>query len=123
MIIGTLTSAIGLVALTLASGPPLFLISMAIVGIGTAFLGSAPAAVVGDVIGPNRGGIVVATFQMIADVGSIAGPLIAGLIADSVGYHWAFATALAVMAVALLFAVLMPETKAQDEPSPVPATA
>ena len=78
---------------------------------------------VGDVIGPNRGGIVVATFQMIADVGSIAGPLIAGLIADSVGYHWAFATALAVMAVALLFAVLMPETKAQDEPSPVPATA
>lgn len=115
MIIGTLTSAIGLVALTLAGEPGLFLVSMAIVGIGTAFLGSAPAAVVGDVIGPNRGGIVVATFQMIADVGSIAGPLLAGLIADQAGYHWAFATALAVMAVALLFAVLMPETKARDE--------
>ncbi|MBP7971929.1 MAG: MFS transporter [Candidatus Nanopelagicales bacterium] len=115
MIIGTLTSAIGLVALTLAGEPALFLVSMAIVGIGTAFLGSAPAAVVGDVIGPNRGGIVVATFQMIADVGSIAGPLLAGLIADQAGYHWAFATALAVMAVALLFAVLMPETKARDE--------
>ncbi|MGV1035985.1 MAG: MFS transporter [Candidatus Nanopelagicales bacterium] len=111
MIIGTLTSAIGLVALTLASEPALFLVSMAIVGIGTAFLGSAPAAVVGDVIGPNRGGIVVATFQMIADVGSIAGPLLAGLIADQAGYHWAFATALAVMAIALLFAVLMPETR------------
>lgn len=116
LIIGAATSTVGLVILTVTNGPILFVLAMAVLGLGTAFLGSAPAAVVGDVMGEHRGGIVVAAFQMIADVGSILGPLLAGLIVDSFGYHWAFATAVVVMLLAMVFAVFMPETKPSVEP-------
>lgn len=118
MIIGTLTSMVGMTVLTFAGNPVLFVVSMGIVGIGTAFLGSAPAAVVGDVMGGARGGIVIAAYQMIADVGSITGPLLAGLIADHAGYTWAFATGIAVTAIALAFAVVMPETKSPEAKAP-----
>lgn len=116
MIIGTATTAVGMGLLALASNPIVFLLAMAVLGVGTAFLGSAPAAAVGDVIGQQRGGVVVAAFQMIADVGAIAGPLLAGLLADTAGYHWAFATGLAVTLLALVFALLMPETKPRSAP-------
>lgn len=116
MIIGTALSAVGMGLLALADNPIVFLLAMAVLGVGTAFLGSAPAAVVGDVIGQQRGGVVVAAFQMIADVGAIAGPLLAGLLADTAGYHWAFATGLGVTLLALVFALLMPETKPSSAP-------
>lgn len=116
MIIGSLCSAVGMGVLAIASGPAVFVASMAILGVGTAFLGSAPAAVVGDVMGQHRGGIVVAAFQMIADVGAIAGPLLAGLLADQAGYHWAFATGFAVTLLALCFALVMPETRPRLAP-------
>jgi len=109
--IGIATTLVGVLLLTLANDPVLFVVAMGVTGVGTAFLGSAPAAIVGDVMGKQRGGTVVAAFQMIADVGAIAGPLIAGLIVDQLGYHWAFATAVVVCAFALLVAVTMPETK------------
>jgi len=76
LLIGTIATAIGMVVLTLADaavnglgqaamlGTILFLVSMAIQGFGAAFLGSAPSAVIGDVMGGKKGGIVVATFQI-----------------------------------------------------------
>jgi len=115
--IGIATTLVGVALLTLANDPVLFVIAMGVTGVGTAFLGSAPAAIVGDVMGKQRGGTVVAAFQMIADVGAIAGPLIAGLIVDQLGYHWAFATAVVVCALALLVAVTMPETKKREAPA------
>jgi DHA1 family multidrug resistance protein-like MFS transporter len=115
--IGIATTLVGVLVLTLANDPVVFVIAMGVTGIGTAFLGSAPAAIVGDVMGKQRGGTVVAAFQMIADVGAIAGPLIAGLIVDQLGYHWAFATAVVVCAFALLVAVTMPETIKRETPA------
>ncbi len=88
-----------------------YLLAMAVLGVGTAFLGSAPTAIVGDVVGGRRGGTVVATFQMISDVGAIAGPLIAGFLADRAGFHWAFASGVAISLLAALFAFAMPETR------------
>ena len=91
-------------------GLTLFLASMLVGGLSAAFLGGAPAAVVGDVVGGRRGGIPVAAFQMTADLGAIAGPLVAGLLIDTLNYAWVFGvgTALAVSAVILVLA--MPET-------------
>jgi MFS family permease len=122
LLYGTIATAIGLVFLTLADtavhglgqaamlGTILFLVSMAIQGFGAAFLGSAPSAVIGDVMGGKKGGIVVATFQMMSDVGAILGPLAAGLLVDLFDFNWAFAFG-AVLAVLPIFLVIrMPET-------------
>ncbi len=111
MLIGMMTTALGAVLLALSAEPILFLVSMGVLGVGTAFLGAAPAAVVGDVMGKQRGGTVVAVFQMIADVGAIAGPLLAGLLADRLGYHWALASAAVLCLVGVIVVFMMPETK------------
>ena len=122
LLYGTIGTAIGMLVLTGAdiasngwgtqavAGTVLFLVAMAIQGAAGAFLGSAPAAVVGDVMGGRRGGIVVATFQMMSDVGAIAGPLAAGFLVDTLDFDWAFAVGAALCVVAVTFVILMPET-------------
>jgi MFS transporter, DHA1 family, multidrug resistance protein len=122
LLFGTIGTAIGMLVLTAAdvasngwgtqavAGTALFLLAMAIQGAAGAFLGSAPAAVVGDIMGGRRGGIVVATFQMMSDVGAIVGPLMAGLLVDMLDFDWAFAAGAALSLVAVTFVVLMPET-------------
>ena len=119
---GTTGTGVGMLVLTGAdvaangwgteavAGTALFLLAMAIQGAAVAFLGSAPAAVVGDIMGGRRGGIVVATFQMMSDVGAIAGPLLAGLLVDAFDFDWAFAAGAALVLVAVTFVVRMPET-------------
>lgn len=104
-----------MLAIALSVEPILFLVGMGVVGVGTAFLGSAPAAVVGDITHGRKGGNVVAGFQMISDFGAIIGPLLAGVMADYIGYHWALGSGVVVALLALLFAVVMPETKPDQD--------
>ena len=122
LLIGTIGTTIGMVVLTVSdvavngfgtaavAGTALFLLAMAIQGVAAAFLGSAPAATVGDIMGGRKGGIVVATFQMMSDVGAVAGPLVAGLLIDSFDFDWAFAAGAALSLVAVTLVYLMPET-------------
>jgi len=93
-----------------AWGTVLFLASMAIQGVAGAFVGSAPAAVVGDIMGRRRGGIVVAAFQMTSDIGTIIGPLVAGALIDTLGFGWAFGVGAAISLTAVTLVYLMPET-------------
>ena len=110
LLIGAALTLIGMGALVVAGATWMFLVAMAISGLATAFMGSAPAAVAGDVAGPGGKGIVIAVFQMTADFGAILGPLLAGFMADRLGFGPAFAVGVAVAAVALLAAARMPET-------------
>ena len=122
LLFGTIATAIGLVFLTLADaavnglgqaamlGTILFLVSMAIQGFGGAFLGSAPSAVIGDVMGGKKGGILVATFQMMSDVGAILGPLAAGLLVDLFDFNWAFAFGALLALLPIFLVIRMPET-------------
>ena len=122
LLIGTIGTTAGMVALALTdvatngwgsqalAGTILFLLAMAIQGAAAAFLGSAPAAVVGDIMGGRRGGIVVATFQMMSDVGAVIGPLVAGLLIDRFDFEWAFAAGAALSLVAVILVYVMPET-------------
>lgn len=126
---GTIGTGIGMVVLTGADiaangwGTPavaataLFFIAMAVQGAAGAFLGSAPSAVVGDVMGGRRGGIVVATFQMMADLGAIVGPLLAGLIIDAADFDWAFGLGVLFSMLAVVFVLRMPETLRRERPS------
>jgi MFS family permease len=52
----------------------------------------------------------VAGFQMMSDVGSIIGPMVAGLLLDAAGFPVAFTAGAVVTALALVLAVRMPET-------------
>lgn len=114
MIWGTFILFISIIVLVAFETPLGYLISMAIAGVGAAFMGAAPAAVIGDVTGGKKSGPVVAAFQMTSDFGSIVGPIVAGALVDSLGFGWAFMTGAAVSLVAIFFSVIMPETKPKD---------
>ena len=132
LLIGTIGTTVGMIILTMSdiavnglgtaavAGTVLFLLAMAVQGVASAFLGSAPAAVVGDIMAGRKGGIVVATFQMMSDVGAVAGPLVAGVLIDGLDLDWAFAAGAALSLVAVTLVVLMPETLHRKR---TPATA
>lgn len=86
-----------------ATEPAPFLALTALAGVGAAFLGPALQATLGDVIGTERrGGPAIAASSMAADVGSIAGTLLTGLLADTLGFGPAFAVTGMVMFAALV---------------------
>jgi MFS family permease len=90
---GALTAA-SLVALAFVTGPVTLLGAMTLFAVGAAVMGVAPAAILGDVL-EGKGGTAVAVWQMASDLGSVIGPVAAGLLID----HGSFGTALVVSAV------------------------
>ena len=121
MIRGGLVAGASMVVLAFTSGLPLYLLAMLMFGVGSAFLGTAPPAVVGDVM-RGRGGRVVAVFQMSSDLGAILGPLVAGQLVHSLAYPWAWSVSACVLLAGVVMAVRMPETLVADEPAPTHRT-
>ncbi len=112
---GSLVATVALALLALWPSLPGFLVSMAVYGAAAAFLGTAPAAAVGDVVG-TRSGTVVAVFQMAGDLGAICGPLVAGWLAQEVSFESAFWVTAAMVLLGALMALRMPETRALRAP-------
>ena len=118
VIAGCLISAVGMVTLALLHGPEAYLAAMAVAGFGSGLLDVAPAAMIGDIIGPS-GGTLVASYQMAGDVGSVTGPVAGGMLVDSASYGAAFGLAAAVLSGAALLGLISPETRS-DDPAPLP---
>ncbi len=111
LMLGTSITTIGFLGLALTGSLWAYLAAMGVLGAGAAFLGAGPAAVVGDITHGRREGPVVATFQMMSDVGAIAGPLIAGAIVVATGsYEAGFLVGVGVLTVTFAMAATMPET-------------
>jgi MFS family permease len=110
LVLGATLATAAMLLLVLPPVLWVFLASMAAYGLAASLLGSVPAALVGDV-SPARGGRVVAVFQMSADLGAIAGPLVAGWLTDVVSFQAAFAVTTAVVAAALAAALALPRQR------------
>jgi MFS family permease len=100
-----------------------YVLAMVIFGVGSAYIGTSSNAAVGDVV-KGRGGTAIAVYQMSSDLGAFSGPLIAGFLADTTTFGWAFAATAGVCAVGAVMALLMPETLRKEpttaEPEPPP---
>ena len=94
---------------TIAFAPNIFVLIaiLMVYGVGAAFLGTAPAAAVGDAAG-GRTGTPVAVFSMCSDVGAILGPLVAGFLADHVSYPAAFGVGAVLLLAGAALGVRMP---------------
>jgi MFS family permease len=94
LIAGGFVTAASLVVLALVTGPVTLLAAMALFAVGAAVMGVAPAAILGDVL-EGKGGTAVAVWQMASDLGSVIGPVAAGVLID----HGSFVVSLVVSAV------------------------
>jgi MFS family permease len=119
MVLGSSLATGSMLLLALSATVPAYVVAMVLFGAGAAFLGVAPAAVVGDTV-RGRGGSVVAVFQMAADLGAIVGPLVAGWLADSASFGAAWGSVAAVLAIGLAASVTMPRwpVPVPDRPDP-----
>jgi MFS family permease len=111
MILGGTVAAVSIMAVPFAPNIWLLIVVLCIYGIASAFLGTAPAAAVGDAAG-TRSGTAVAVFSMCSDIGAILGPLVAGFLADTVSYAAAFGAGAGLMLVAAGLSWRMPRAQA-----------
>jgi MFS family permease len=109
LLAGGLLAAASLVGLAGATGPVSLLLATAVFAAGAALLGVAPAAMVGDVV-QGRGGTAVAVWQMSSDLGSVVGPLAAGVLIDRGSFTLALLVSAAVVAACALAALRVPAT-------------
>ncbi|MCC3269940.1 MFS transporter [Arthrobacter gengyunqii] len=121
---GLAVNAAATAAIGFSTSVPMFLVVSAIAGMGTGLLNPAQQAAVGDVVGNDRsGGKVLATFQMASDSGAIVGPILAGLLADSLGFNWAFGVTGAIVVMACFAWIGARETLQTEAESTVPPAA
>ena len=109
-LIGSSLVTVSVAILLFTYQPWMFLLSMAISGVGAAFLSTTPSAIVGDVM-KGKGGQVIALFQMSGDAGAMIAPIALGFIADHYGFRPAFAVSALLMFIALFAATKLPETR------------
>jgi MFS family permease len=114
-IIGANAVMLGVLLLTFATNTWLYLLSMAVIGFGGAFLATVPASIVGDII-KGKGGKVIAVFQMAGDAGMIVGPVVVGWLSDLYSYRVAFGASAAIFLVVLYLAYQIPETRNAEGP-------
>jgi DHA1 family multidrug resistance protein-like MFS transporter len=108
-----LVAAVTITAIPFAPNIVLLTVLLCVYGVAAAFMGTAPAASVGDAAG-TAGGRPVAIFSMFSDFGAIVGPLVAGLLADSVSYPAAFLLGGLLFVATSLYAVRMPGGLPED---------
>lgn len=84
---------------------------MFVAGCGSALVNPGQQAVLADIVGQRSGGGVVAASAMAADLGGVVGPLVAGAIVDLAGFGWAFAVTAAMLAIASLAWLTVPDSR------------
>ncbi len=104
-------SAVALVVFPMSYNYGTFIAAAALWGLGTAFVGPAPAAYVADIAPEGQRGTAMGLFKTFGDLGVTLGPLMLGWLSDAMSYAAAFRTNALLFAVAgVMFAVLARET-------------
>jgi MFS family permease len=124
LIVGLTVSAAATILVGYTSSLPVFLAAAYVTGAATGIFISPQQAAVADIVGNKaRGGTAVATFQMMADLGSIIGSLAVGQIAEHTSFGLAFVVSGAVLFLAAIGWVFAPETRGRAPAEPTPVRA
>ena len=114
-VIGANVVFVGVVLLTFSTHVWMFMAAMIIMGLGSSFITTTPASIVGDVI-KGKGGKVIGIFQMAGDAGMMIGPVVIGAISDVYSYRIAFGFSAAIFIVVLVLVYQIPETRNVEGP-------
>jgi DHA1 family multidrug resistance protein-like MFS transporter len=107
LVLSLAAAAVLTVAISFTADIVTLTVLLSLYGVVSAFLGIAPAASVGDVVG-RRGGRGIAIFSMSSDIGAIVGPLAAGALVDAFSFPVAFGVGAVFFVAASLYSLRMP---------------
>ncbi|MDD7813634.1 MFS transporter [Mycolicibacter sinensis] len=115
LILGLAVAGVATILLGASGSLAVFLVAAYLAGLASGMYGAPQQAVIADLVGNQaRAGTAVATYQMMADLGSIIGSLVVGQIAQRLSFEWGFVISGAVLLVAAVAWVLAPETRARS---------
>ena len=120
VIVGLTVAGLSTALVGLTDSLPVFLAAAYVTGAATGMFISPQQAAVADIIGKARGGTAIATFQMMADVGTILGSLAVGQIAQYLSFGAAFVISGAILLVAAVFWLFAPETRLRSSEEHTP---
>ena len=124
LLVGLTVSAASTVLVGLTTSLPVFLAAAYVTGAATGIFVAPQQAAVADIVGNKaRGGTAVATFQMMADLGSIVGSLAVGQVAEHASYAWAFTVSGGILLLAAVGWAFAPETRGLPPVEPTPMRA
>ena len=124
LIVGLTVSAAATVLVGYTSSVPVFLAAAYVTGAATGIFVAPQQAAVADIVGNKaRGGTAVATFQMMADLGSIIGSVVVGQVAEHTSFGWAFVVSGVILMLAAIGWTFAPETRGRPPAEHTPARA
>lgn len=86
------------------------IVVMGVLGISTGYTRPGPTAMIADIASPESRGVAVSGYRTAGDVGALIGPILAGSIAEGVGFSAAFLTLAAVVGAVFVLALRARET-------------
>ena len=107
MIASGIVCGLAAIAMPFSTNIWILIVVLCIYGMGAAMQGTAPTAAVADAT-QGRGGVPVAAFSMVMDLGSIFGPLVAGAVLDVWSFEVAFAIGGVILLAGSLYAAFIP---------------
>jgi MFS family permease len=118
IVFGMLVQGLGLLGFALAGGLGGWIASAVALGIGTAAVYPTLIAQVSDVVSPTDRATAVGVYRLWRDLGYVVGAVVAGTLADAVGYEVAIASVAVLTAVSGVAArLLLPSASATDATS------
>lgn len=112
IVVGMLVIAAGTLALGFTDSVLAAFLVTVVAGIGTGLVAPTMQASLADVLqGKGRSGGALSAYQMAQDAGTISGPLLAGAIAQYLGFTWAFAVTAALCVLAAIAWMMARETR------------
>jgi multidrug resistance protein len=111
-----LISGVGLIAFTFSQSFATFIASGILLGIGSGFVGPAPAAYVADIARPGEHGMAMGLFKTFGDVGVTIGPLMMGWLVDRFSHGTALQVNAVMFAMAGLAFGLFAVEKTREQP-------
>lgn len=109
MVAAGLVCGVATIAMPYSTNIGWLVLALCLFGIGAAAQGTAPTAAVADAT-DGRGGLPVAVFSMVTDVGSIVGPLVAGAIVDAYSFEAGFLVGGLILLAGAAHALFIPRT-------------
>ena len=107
----TAMAGVSLVVFLFAPSYAWFLVGCTVWSVAAGIGGAAPAAYAADVAPPGMNAAAMSAYRMVGDLGYVVGPVVLGVAADLAGADATLgATAVLLVAVAVVFARLAPET-------------
>lgn len=107
LVLGEGAVILGFLSIMVGATLPGYLVGLAVLGLGAAFVSTGGAKVVSQVAGRSGGGMVIAVHQSGADAGMVAGPLVAGALVQIFGYTVGLTATAGIALVGMVLAFLI----------------